>query len=56
MSSRFVSAGTAEDPPERDDEWKRAEIGIEEQRQQKLNERSLYETLQANKGEWSHPL
>jgi hypothetical protein len=54
--SRFVSAGTTDEPIERDDEWKRAQRDLEENRKQKIEEgkqeggKSLYEVLQANKG------
>ncbi|KAJ4349288.1 hypothetical protein N0V95_004718 [Ascochyta clinopodiicola] len=55
MSSGFVSGGTADNPIERDDEWKQAQREIEEKRREKeelgkQNEgKSLYEVLQANK-------
>lgn len=57
MSSGFVSGGTADNPTERDDEWKQAQREIEEKRREKeaigkQNEgKSLYEVLQANKGD-----
>lgn len=57
MSSGFVSGGTIEHPKERDDEWRRAQEELEEQRrlkeeQAKQNDgKSLYEVLQANKGD-----
>jgi seryl-tRNA synthetase len=57
MSSGFVSGGTADAPIERDDEWKQAQREIEEKRREKeelgkQNEgKSLYEVLQANKGD-----
>lgn len=56
MSSGFVSAGTNEVPVERDDEWLKAQNDIEENRRRRAEEsrqqggKSLYETLQANKG------
>ncbi|OSS49523.1 hypothetical protein B5807_06208 [Epicoccum nigrum] len=55
MSSGFVSGGTADAPIERDDEWRKAQLEIEEKRRQKeelgkQNEgKSLFEVLQANK-------
>lgn len=65
--SRFVSAGTDEDPPatapttERDEAWVKAQQQIEAARQQTQQKprpgeqeggKSLYETLQANKGDY----
>jgi hypothetical protein len=56
MSSGFVSGGTADAPIERDDEWRKAQLEIDEKRRQKeelgkQNEgKSLFEVLQANKG------
>jgi hypothetical protein len=56
MSSGFVSGGTADAPIERSDEWLAAQKEIEANRQRKAAEarqsdgRSLYETLEANKG------
>jgi FAM192A/Fyv6, N-terminal domain len=57
MSSRFVSGGTADAPIERSDEWLSAQREIEANIQKKAIEarqqtdgRSLYETLEANKG------
>ena len=55
--SRFVSAGTDEAPTERDEAWKRAQQQIDATKQPKLRPgeqeggKSLYETLQANKGD-----
>lgn len=55
MSSGFVSGGTAENPTERDAEWKHAQQAIEDQRRAKAelekqhDGKSLYEILQANK-------
>ena len=57
MSSGFVSGGTADKPIERDDEWRQAQQEIEDRRREKedigkQNEgKSLYEVLQANKGD-----
>jgi hypothetical protein len=57
MSSGFVSGGTADAPIERDDEWRKAQLEIDEKRRQKeelgkQNEgKSLFEVLQANKGD-----
>ncbi|KAF2486820.1 hypothetical protein BDY17DRAFT_292172 [Neohortaea acidophila] len=54
--SRFVSAGTDEAPTPRDEAWQKAQAEIEAKRQQSTpssapqgSEKSLYETLQANK-------
>ena len=57
--SRFVSGGTSDEPTERDEAWLKAQQEIEAKRlqakQAKLGEqeggKSLYETLQANKGD-----
>lgn len=57
MSSGFVSGGTIENPTERDDEWRRAQAELAEKRRLKEEEgqqndgKSLYEVLQANKGD-----
>lgn len=64
MSSGFVSGGTTDAPIERDDEWRKAQQEIEANRRRKEEEsrqdggRTLYEVLQANKGEshWSQLL
>lgn len=54
--SRFVSAGTTEEPAKREDEWYRAQQELDEARKRKEEEsrqggeRTLYEVLQANKG------
>lgn len=59
MSSGFVSAGTNEQPIERDDEWLRAQQELEEERRRKAeigkqNEgKSLFEVLEQNKSETS---
>lgn len=56
MSSGFVSGGTADAPIERNDEWLAAQEELEATRRRKAEElrqsngRSLYETLEANKG------
>jgi hypothetical protein len=57
MSSGFVSGGTADAPIERGDDWLSAQREIEANIQKKAIEarhqtdgRSLYETLEANKG------
>jgi hypothetical protein len=57
MSSGFVSGGTADAPVERDAAWLAAQREIEANIQRKAIEarrqtdgRSLYETLEANKG------
>jgi hypothetical protein len=55
MSSGFVSGGNAGEETERDDEWKRAQQEIEDQRRAKADlakqhdGKSLYEILQENK-------
>lgn len=61
MAERFVSAGTSEDPPDRDDEWLAAQRELDANALRKkaaaaagsgMQEggKSLYEVLQANKG------
>ena len=56
--SRFVSGGTNDEPNERDEAWMKAQQEIESKRQQKIkigeqeSGKSLYETLQANKGDY----
>lgn len=55
MSSGFFSAGTNEEPVERDDEWHKAQQELEEERRRKAeigkqaDGKSLYEVLQQNK-------
>lgn len=55
--SRFVSAGTDEEPSERDEAWLNAQEEIESKRREKAEAgkqeggKTLYETLQANKGD-----
>ncbi|KAJ6131165.1 hypothetical protein N7523_001625 [Penicillium sp. IBT 18751x] len=55
MSSGFVSAGTNEQPVERDDEWLRAQKELDEERRRKAeigkqtDGKSLFEVLEANK-------
>lgn len=55
MSSGFVSAGTNEEPTERDDDWKRVQRELEEERKRKADlgkqdgGKSLYDVLQQNK-------
>lgn len=57
--SRFVSGGTNDEPTERDEAWIKAQQEIEAKQVQKAelgkqtDGKSLYETLQANKGELS---
>jgi hypothetical protein len=57
MSSGFVSGGSLDNPTEPDDEWKRAQQELEDERKRKAElekqrgGKSLYEVLQANKGE-----
>lgn len=56
MSSGFVSGGTIDNPVERDDEWLKAQKELDAKRLREKEEKSqqggksLYETLQANKG------
>jgi hypothetical protein len=56
MSSGFVSGGTADAPIERSDEWLAAQTELEAKRAraaaaaQQPSGRSLFETLEANKG------
>lgn len=56
MSSGFVSGGTIDAPIERSKEWLLAQQELEETRRRKAEEakrsdgKSLYETLEANKG------
>lgn len=61
MSSRFVSGGTNEEPTERDEAWLAAQKEIDAKRLQEKEKlrpgeqeggKSLYETLQANKGDF----
>ena len=56
MASGFVSGGTNEEPTERDEAWLAAQKEIDAKRlEQKLEPeggKSLYETLQANKGDF----
>jgi len=55
--SRFVSAGSTEEPSEQDEAWLEAQKKIDATRQKKPEVgqqeggKSLYETLQANKGD-----
>ncbi|PWY83208.1 NEFA-interacting nuclear protein NIP30 [Aspergillus sclerotioniger CBS 115572] len=55
MSSGFVSAGTDQEPVQRDDEWHRVQQELEEERRRKAelgrqeDGKSLYEVLQQNK-------
>ena len=62
MASRFVSGGTNEEPTERDEAWLAAQKELDAKRlQEKLaagqqeGGKSLYETLQANKGDFQAP-
>jgi hypothetical protein len=57
MSSGFVSGGSLDAPIERDEAWAKAEAELEEARKRKADlakqqasGKSLFETLQANKG------
>jgi hypothetical protein len=62
MSSGFVSGGTTDAPIERSNEWLAAQNELEANRQCKVEKerqadgRSLYETLEANKGTTMHGL
>lgn len=57
MSSGFVSGGTNEAPTERDDAWRKAQAELDAKNLAKAEAKnqqegkSLYETLQANKGD-----
>lgn len=61
MSSGFVSGGTNEQPIERDEEWLRAQQELEASRRLKEEQsrqqdgKTLYEVLQANKGNYARP-
>lgn len=58
MSSGFISGGTTDAPIERDDEWLKAQQEIEANRRRKEEEsrqeggKTLYDILQANKGDY----
>ena len=55
MSSGFVSAGTTDEPVERDEDWHKAQQELEDERRRKAeygqqqDGKSLYEILQQNK-------
>ena len=57
MSSGFISAGTNEQPIERDDEWLKAQHELDEERRRKAevgkqnDGKSLFEVLERNKSE-----
>jgi hypothetical protein len=58
MSSGFVSGGSLDAPIERDEAWAQVERELEEARKRKAelakqqaSGKSLFETLQANKGD-----
>lgn len=59
--SRFVSGGTDEEPTQRDEAWLKAQqeldaAAIAKQEASRAGSgKSLYETLQANKGGWRPP-
>lgn len=59
MSSGFVSAGTNEQPIERDDEWLKVQQELEEERRRKAeigkqdDGKSLFEVLERNKSEFN---
>ena len=61
MSSGFVAGGTVDAPIERSDEWLAAQQEIEANIVRKAEQarqsegRSLYETLEANKGIYNTP-
>lgn len=56
--SRFVSGGTNEEPTERDEAWLKAQAELDAKHVARIEAgkqqdgKSLYETLQANKGDW----
>lgn len=56
--SRFVSGGTDEQPTQRDDAWLKAQQELDaaaiarQDAGKQAGGKSLYETLQANKGGW----
>lgn len=60
MASGFVSAGTDQEPVERDEEWLRVQHELEEERQRKAElgrqdgGKSLFEVLEQNKSELRH--
>lgn len=62
MSSGFVSGGTSDQPIERSDEWLAAQQELEAERAKKAaaaqqpEGRSLFETLEANKGISQSPI
>ena len=57
MSSGFVSGGTTDNPNERDEQWIEAQQELEASRRRKEEEgrqengKTLYDILQANKGD-----
>lgn len=59
MSSGFVSGGTSDKPIQRDDEWLKAQEELEATRRRKEESsrqeggKTLYEVLQANKGDYN---
>jgi hypothetical protein len=59
MSQRFVSGGSLDKPTERDEEWLKAEQELENKRREKAelakkhDGKSLFEVLEANKGDYS---
>ncbi len=62
MSSGFVPGGSLDAPIERDEAWAQAERELEEARKRKAelakqqsSGKSLFETLQANKGDYPAP-
>jgi hypothetical protein len=56
MSAGFVSGGTAYNPDQKSEQWENTEKELQKNRQRKAEQarqadgRSLYETLEANKG------
>ena len=62
MSSGFVSGGTSDQPIERDDEWLKVQQELEATRRRKEEEsrqeggKTLYDVLQANKGDYNGSL
>lgn len=59
MSSGFVSGGISDKPIQRDDEWLKAQEELEATRRRKEESsrqeggKTLYEVLQANKGDYN---
>lgn len=60
MASGFVSAGTNDEPVERDDDWQRVQRELEEERKRKADlgkqdgGKSLFDVLEQNKSKIYH--